>query len=244
MLTTRITIQVDDEKKGKWYAKKNVDNRGNTEITFFQRDGKRSISQKLKDFKNGVRYGTELAAKHSKELGLPADIFTNIKNAKSKPSISNEKLNQLFRETKEKLASHKPFEKTDALVSHTNKSQRQEIKININGKMISDRADAKTYFLNYFFGSLLRTDTCYNDNEHHLQLAIDVHDNPRTSFDVNTMRNAKDALTQLRLTKLMRDANDTDEQHEKKVNEFIAKVDRLIGALEVAIANAPPQENL
>jgi hypothetical protein len=58
------------------------------------------------------------------------------------------------------------------------------------------------------------------------------------------MRNAKDALTQLRLIKLMRDANDTDEQHEKKVNEFIAKVDRLIGALEVAIATAPPQENL
>ena len=64
-------------------CEKNVDNRGNTEITFFQRDGKRSISQKLKDFKNGVRYGTELAAKHSKELRLPADIFTNIKNVKS-----------------------------------------------------------------------------------------------------------------------------------------------------------------
>ena len=220
-------------------CEKNVDNRGNTEITFFQRDGKRSISQKLKDFKNGVRYGTELAAKHSKELRLPADIFTNIKNVKSKPSISNEKLNQLFRETKEKLASHKPFEKNDTLVSHTNKSQRQEINININNKRILDRADAKINFLSYFFIHLLKTETRYADNEHYLQLAIDVHDNPRTSFDVNTMRNAKDALTQLRLTKLMRDANDTDEQHEKKVNEFIANVDRLIGALEVAIANAP-----
>jgi len=244
MLTTRITIQVDDEKKGKWYAKKNVDNRGNTEITFFQRDGKRSISQKLKDFKNGVRYGTELAAKHSKELGLPADIFTNIKNAKSKPSISNEKLNQLFRETKEKLASHKPFEKTDALVSHTNKSQRQEINIDINNKRISDREVAKSNFLLYFSMSFFKTETRYADNEHYLQLAIDVHDNPKTSFDVKTMSKAKDALTQLRLTKLMRDANDTDEQHGKKVNEFIAKVDRLIGALEVAIAKAPPQENL
>ncbi|NCV85445.1 MAG: hypothetical protein EBW14_06140, partial [Oxalobacteraceae bacterium] len=83
----------------------------------------------------------------------------------------------------------------------------------------------------YFYLHLVRTETRYDDNEHYLQLAIDVHDNPGTSFDVNTMRNAKDALTQLRLTKLMRDANDTDEQHEKKVNEFIAKVDRLIGAL-------------
>ena len=220
-------------------CEKNVDNRGNTEITFFQRDGKRSISQKLKDFKNGVRYGTELAAKHSKELRLPADIFTNIKNAKSKPSISNEKLNQLFRETKEKLASHKPFKKNDTLVSHTNKSQRQKINIDINNKRILDRADAKINFLSYFFIHLLKTETRYADNEHYLQLAIDVHDNPGTSFDVNTMRNAKDALTQLRLTKLMRDANDTDEQHEKKVNEFIANVDRLIGALEVAIANAP-----
>ncbi|MFM2108331.1 MAG: hypothetical protein RLZZ513_1399, partial [Pseudomonadota bacterium] len=65
-----------------------------------------------------------------------------------------------------------------------------------------------------------------------------------TSFDVNTMSKAKDALTQLRLTKLRRDVYDTDEQHGKKVNEFIAKVDRLIGALEVAIAKAPSQENL
>ena len=244
MLTTRIRIQVDDEKKGKWYAKKNVDNQGNTEITFFQRDGKRSISQKLKDFKNGVRYGTELAAKHSKELRLPADIFTNIKNAKSKPSISNEKLNQLFRETKEKLDSHKPFEKTDTLVSHTNKSQGQKIDININGKWISDRADAKINFLYYFSRSFFKTETHYADNEHYLQLAIDVHDNLGTSFDVNTMSKAKDALTQLRLTKLRRDVYDTDEQHEKKVNEFIANVDRLIGALEVAIKNASPQENL
>jgi hypothetical protein len=221
-----------------------VDNQGNTEITFFQRDGKRSISQKLKDFKNGVRYGTELAAKHSKELRLPADIFTNIKNAKSKPSISNEKLNQLFRETKEKLASHKPFKKKDTLVSHTNKSQRQEINIDINNKRILDREDAKFIFLNYFFNSLVKTETHYDDNKHHLQLAIDVHDNPGTSFDINMMRNAKDALTQIRLTNLRRDGYDTDEQHEKKVNEFIAKVDRLIGALEVAIAKAPPQENL
>jgi len=43
---------------------------------------------------------------------------------------------------------------------------------------------------------------------------------------------------------LMLDVNDTDEQHQKKVNEFIANVDRLIGALEVAIAKAPSQENL
>lgn len=54
------------------------------------------------------------------------------------------------------------------------------------------------------------------------------------------MREAKGALTRIKLTKLMRDANDTDEQHEKKVNEFIANVDRLIGA----IAKASPQENL
>lgn len=240
MLTTRIRIQVEDEKKGKWYAKKNVDNQGNTEITFFQRDGKRSISQKLKDFKNGVRYGTELAAKHSKELRLPADIFTNIKNAKSKPSISNEKLNQLFRETKEKLASHKPFETTDALVSHTNKSQRQKINIDINNKRILDREDAKIDFLSYFYLHLVRTETRYDNNEHYLQLAIDVHDNPGTSFDVETMREAKGALTRIKLTKLMLDVNDTDEQHKKKVNEFIANVDRLIGA----IAKASPQENL
>lgn len=244
MLTTKITIQVDDGKKGKWYAKKNVDNQGNTEITFFQRDGKRSISQKLKDFKNGVRYGTELAAKHSKELGLPADIFTNLKNAKSKPSISNENLNQLFRGTKEKLASHKPFEKTDTLVSHTNKSQRQKINININGKRISEKADAKADFLIYFFANLFKTDTNYEDNKHYLDLAIDVHDNPGTSFDVKTMSEAKEALTRIKLTKLRRDVYDTDDKHGQLVNEFIAKVDRLIGALEVAIKNAPPQENL
>jgi hypothetical protein len=59
------------ESNGKWYAKKEVSKDEGTTITFFQRDGKPPLLQKFKDFTKGVRNGTELASKYSKELGLP-----------------------------------------------------------------------------------------------------------------------------------------------------------------------------
>ena len=103
MRTTSININLDPAKEGKWYAKENVTKRGETTVTFFQRDGKRSFLQKFKDFRNNVHSGTELASKYSKELGLPAEALSNPKNKSEKVTISNDKLNTLFRHTYQKI---------------------------------------------------------------------------------------------------------------------------------------------
>ena len=79
MRTTNINISLDLAKEGKWYAQEKVNKQGDATVTFFQRDGKQSLSQKFKDYRNGVRSGTELASKYSKELGLPAQAFSNPK---------------------------------------------------------------------------------------------------------------------------------------------------------------------
>ncbi len=130
MRTTSININLDPAKEGKWYAKENVTKRGETTVTFFQRDGKRSFLQKFKDFRNNVRSGTELASKYSKELGLPAEALSNPKNKSEKVTISNDKLNTLFRHTYQKIRDRKTFEQSDPLVSYFNEKQNVDICIN------------------------------------------------------------------------------------------------------------------
>ena len=130
MRTTNININLDPAKEGKWYAKENVTKRGETTVTFFQRDGKRSFLQKFKDFRNNVHSGTELASKYSKELGLPAEALSNPKNKSEKVTISNDKLNTLFRHTYQKIRDRKTFEQSDPLVSYFNEKQNVDICIN------------------------------------------------------------------------------------------------------------------
>ncbi len=130
MRTTTININLNPAKEGKWYAKENVTKRGDTTVTFFQRDGKRSFLQKFKDFRNNVRSGTELASKYSKELSLPAEALSNPKNKSEKITISNDKLNTLFRDTHQKIQEGKTFEQFDPLVSYFNEKQNVDICIN------------------------------------------------------------------------------------------------------------------
>lgn len=74
-----INIELNIESNGKWYAKKGVNKPGETEVTFFQREGQRSLLQKFKDFKNNVRSGAELAKKYCNELGISDKVITNPK---------------------------------------------------------------------------------------------------------------------------------------------------------------------
>ena len=51
MRTTNINISLDLAKEGKWYAQETVNKQGDATVTFFQRDGKQSLSQKFKDYR-------------------------------------------------------------------------------------------------------------------------------------------------------------------------------------------------
>jgi len=142
-----LKVNIDlksDESNGKWYAKKNVSKDKETTVTFFQREGKRTFLQKIKDFRNGVRYGTELASKYSKELGLSSQVFSNPKNKSEKPTISNDDLNKIFREAHAKLKNDEPFQKSDPLVSLGSK----EIEVSIDNELILEGKDFKNMTLN------------------------------------------------------------------------------------------------
>ena len=132
-----INIELNSGDNGKWYAKKGVNKQGETEVTFFQREGQRSLLQKFKDFKNNVRSGTELAKKYCNELGISDKVITNPKNKSVNSSITNEELNTLLRATHEKLKNDNPFQKSDPLVSIRDK----EIKVSINVKQILNVED-------------------------------------------------------------------------------------------------------
>ena len=242
MRTTNINISLDLVKESKWYAQEKVNKQGDATVTFFQRDGKQSLSQKFKDYRNGVRSGTELASKYSKELGLPAQAFSHPKIKHTNKSISNEQLNQLFGTTKQKLDENIPFHKSDSLVSHVDSEKNITVNIKVNNSMIRDdetkREIKKENDMFYFRLSLFRTNNDYSDFEPHLRLAINISDEPNFLAEKDKMQDAKKALTDIKTTRLKSDAYQTPEDDKKQKEKFDAVVDSLIKALDVAIAKA------
>jgi len=242
MRITNINITLDPAKEGKWYAQEKVNKQGDTTVTFFQRDGKQSLSQKFKDYRNGVRSGTELASKYSKELGLPAQAFLNPKIKHTNKSISNEQLNQLFGATKRRLDEDTSFHKSDLLVSHVDSEKNIKVNIKVNNSMIRDdetkREIKKENDMFYFRSSLFRTNNDYSDFEPHLRLAINISDEPKFLAGKDKMQDAKKALTDIKATRLKSDAYQTPEDDKKQKEKFDAVVYSLIKGLDVAIAKA------
>lgn len=242
MRTTNINITLDTAKEGKWYAQEKVDKHGDTTVTFFQRDGKQTFLQKFKDFRNGVRSGTELASKYSKELGLPEDAISNPRIKHTIKSNSTDQLNQLFRTTKRRLDENIPFHKSDLLVSHVDSEKNIRVDIKVNNFDILDdetrREIKKDHHLFYFRSSLFRTNNNYFDFEPHLKLAINIRDEPNFSAGKNEMQDAKKSLTAIKTTVLKSPVYQTPDQDNKEKEKFDATVDSLINALDTAIAKA------
>jgi hypothetical protein len=229
-------------KESKWYGQEKVNKQGDATVTFFQRDGKQSLSQKFKDYRNGVRSGTELASKYSKELGLPAQAFSHPKIKHTNKSISNEQLNQLFGTTKRRLDEDISFHKSDLLVSHVDSEKNIQVNIIVNNSMIMDdetkREIKKENNMTYFCISLFRTNNDYSDFEPHLRLAINISDEPNFLAEKDKMQDAIKALNNIKTTRLKSDAYQTPEDDKKQKEKFDAVVDSLIKALDVAIAKA------
>jgi hypothetical protein len=245
MRTTTINITVDPTKTGKWYAQEHVSKQGDTTVTFFQRDGKRSISQKFMDAIKGVRYGTELASKYAKELHLPSEAVSNIKDKNGRNLISNDQLNQLFGTTKRRMEEDIPFQKSDLLVSYVEKTKdRKEHKVTINvneTKILNEEKKieiAKLDLMAYFLTSLLRTDSYREDLYQHLSLAIDVRDELNYSFDLDQMNAAKEMLAGFKYVTLNRDKLATAEERHKVQSNFNSMVDSLLKPLEDAMRKA------
>ena len=139
-MRTNINIDLNPAKEGKWYAKELITKGGDTTVTFFQRDGKQTLLQKFKDFRDGVRSGTELASKYCKELGLPEDTFSNPKIKHTKNSNSNQQLNQLFGTTKRMLDENIHFDKSDLLVSHFDSEKDIQVELDfIAGNLLCEK---------------------------------------------------------------------------------------------------------
>jgi hypothetical protein len=227
----KVNITLDSSKEGKWYAKENVTKRGDTEVTFFQRDGKRTLLQKFKDFRNGVRYGTELASKYSKELGLPKEALSNPKNKSEKSTMSNESLNEMFRTAHEKLQKNEPFQKLDPLVSNTD----EKINITINKENINNTEDYKNFTLGYFQANLDKKSISYDGSKKHILLALDVRANPSFRADIKKIGEAIDALKNIKTITLTADPYKTQEYIDNLNKIFQTKVDNLIASLNTAL---------
>ena len=237
-MRTNINIDLNPAKEGKWYAKELITKGGDTTVTFFQRDGKQTLLQKFKDFRDGVRSGTELASKYCKELGLPEDTFSNPKIKHTKNSNSNQQLNQLFGTTKRMLDENIPFDKSDLLVSHFDSEKDIQVNIKINDSKVLSYETKREMEMNYFSSSLFKTNNSYSDFKPHLNLAMDIRDKPNFFAGKEEMQDAKKALTDIKTTRLKSDAYQTPDQVKKEKEKFDEMVDSLIKALDVAIAKA------
>jgi len=225
----KVNIELkSDDINGKWYAKKDVSKDKETTVTFFQREGKRTFLQKIKDFKNGVRYGTELASKYSKELGLSSQVFSNPKNKSEKPTFSNDDLNKIFREAQEKLDKNEIFKESDSLVSH------KEIRIKINEKTIYDAKNEKYPTLSYFRVALNHSERSYDDFEEHISLALDVRADPSIQADIEKIDKAIKSLKDLRENKLAGNTTPERTNYVSRKLEFDKKIESLITELEKA----------
>lgn len=253
MLTTSINIKLDSNKGGQWYARENKTQKGVT-VTFFQRDGKQTFLQKFKDFTNGVRTGTELASKYSKELGLPKDAFSNPKNEYTKESISNDQLNQIFGSTYRRLEEKISFYTTDLLVSHFDRAQHKQVDIMVNkSKIIGVVSEVKNYEIqkevkiHNLKTNLYRINQADTDFTSHLSLAFDIRDKPNFSANKDEMEAAKKALIDIKKVPLRLGDYQTEIQQKK---EFDLTINDLLKPLEVkfflnAIRNdKPPQSQI
>ncbi len=250
MRTTTINITVDPTKTGKWYAQEHISKQGDTTVTFFQRDGKRSISQKFMDAIKGVRYGTELASKYAKELHLPSEAVSNIKDKNGRNLISNDQLNQLFGTTKRRMEEDIPFQKSDLLVSYVEKTKdrkEHKVTINVNETKILDkqtkREKDKEYLWTDFHASLFRTEAHTKANPEDLEklisLAVDVRDEPDSSFDLNQMNAAKEIFAGFKENFSPRAGSyQTPKERDEIQTKFNSMVDSLLKPLEDAIKKA------
>lgn len=237
MRTTNINITLDPAKEGKWYAKENVNKQGDTTVTFFQRDGKQSLSQKFKDYRNGVRSGTELASKYSTELGLPKDAFSNPKIKHTKESISNDQLNQIFGSTYRRLEEKISFDNSDLLVSHFDKVEQKQVDITVNSSKITAFVDKEKYYevskevkIHNFKTNLHRNDQANSVFTSHLSLAFDIRDKPNFLADKDEMEAAKKSLIDIKKVPLR--LGDYQIESEQK-KEFDLTVNDLLKPLEV-----------
>jgi hypothetical protein len=223
----KVNIELKSaESNGKWYAKKDVSKDKGTTVTFFQRDGKRTFLEKIKDFRNGVRYGTELASKYSKELGLPTKALSSVKNESEKPTISNDELNKMFRVAHDKLQKNESFKESDSLVSHN------EVSVRINKEQIYNAKDYKYPTLGYFMGALNHTDFHYNDFNEHISIALDLRANSSLPADIEKIDNAINSLKNLKNNRLTGHTNPEVTAYGPRKSEYDKKIDSLIAVLE------------
>jgi len=227
----KVNIELkSDDINSKWYAKKDVSKDKETTVTFFQREGKRTFLQKIKDFKNGVRYGTELASKYSKELGLSGEVFSNPKNKSEKPTISNDDLNKIFREAHAKFKNDEPFQKSDPLVSRSSK----KIEVSIDNELILKGKDFKNTTLRFFSSKMVNANKNYSDFRDHIALALDIRANPKFTDDDGKIDKAIEALKELKEINLVGYEHAELTDYNNRKFEFNEKIDSLIIALNKA----------
>jgi hypothetical protein len=191
----KVNIELKSaESNGKWYAKKEVSKYKETTVTFFQRDGKRTLLQKFQDFKNNVRSGTDRIKKYRNELGISEKTFSNLKNKSMSNSITNEEINTLFRAAHAKLQNDEAFQKSDPLVSRSSK----EIEVSINNEPILKGKDFKHTTLRFFSSKMVNSNKDYKEFKEYITLALDIRANPKFPADDRKIGKAVEALKELK----------------------------------------------
>lgn len=91
-LATHVVVERSSED-GKWFAKLGENADGEKAVIFFQREGKQSALQSLKDGLNGVRSGKQAAKEYLQNFGVKQKAGTNlnqhIKNLEQKAAKSH-----------------------------------------------------------------------------------------------------------------------------------------------------------
>ena len=228
----KVNIELKSaESNGKWYAKKEVSKDKETTVTFFQRDGKRTLLQKFQDFKNNVRSGTDRINKYRNELGIPEKTISNLKNKSVNNSITNEEINTLFRAAHAKLQNDEAFQKSDPLVSRNSKP----IEISINSEPILKGKDFKTATLKFFSSQMNYTNKDYESFKDHIALALDIRANPKFQADGKKIDQAIDALKELKNINLLGYEHKELRNYDEREYAFNEKVDSLIAVLNTAL---------
>lgn len=227
----KVNIELKSaDSDGKWYAKKEVNKYKETTVTFFQRDSKRTFLQKIQDFKNNVRSGTDHIKKYRNELGIPEKTMLNLKSKSVNNSISNEELNTLFRAAHAKLKNDEPFQKSDPLVSRSSK----EIEVSINNEPILKGKDFKQTTLRFFSSKMVNANKDYAEFKEYITLALDIRANPKFPADDKKIDKAVEALKKLKEINLVGHDYPELTDYDYRKFEFNEKVDSLIMALKKA----------
>lgn len=91
-LATHVVVERSSED-GKWFAKLGENADGEKAVVFFQREGKQSALQSLRDGLNGVRNGEQAAKEYLQKFGVKQKAGTNfnqyIKNLEQKAAKSH-----------------------------------------------------------------------------------------------------------------------------------------------------------